>query len=77
MQEKSSMGFENTAALAHHLEDFLDSFRKTGSVPEAAVDQLLAGIDLLESQLGRIEAEEPEEDVSDFVAAGEQLLQKL
>ncbi len=70
----ASMGFENTASLAHHLEDFLDNFRQTGTVPEAAVDQLLAGIDLLESLLVNIEAEEPEQDVADFVAAGEALL---
>jgi two-component system chemotaxis sensor kinase CheA len=70
----ASMGFENTAALAHHLEDFLDNFRQTGTVPESAVDQLLAGIDLLESLLTNIEAEEPEQDVTGFVAAGEALL---
>ena len=72
----ASMGFENTAALAHHLEDFLDSFRKTGSVPADAVDQLLAGIDLLEALLANIEAEEPEQDVAEFVAAGEALLKQ-
>ncbi len=71
----ASMGYENTAALAHHLEDFLDAFRKTGAVPEAAVDRLLAGIDLLEALLADIEAQAPEQDVAAFVAAGEELLQ--
>ena len=72
----ASMGFENTASLAHHLEDFLDNFRKTGMVPEAAVDQLLAGIDLLEALLADIESEEQERDVTGFVTAGEKLLKE-
>ncbi|PLX98309.1 MAG: hypothetical protein C0623_13385 [Desulfuromonas sp.] len=66
----ASMGFENTATLAHHLEDFLDNFRKSGVVPEPAVDRLLAGIDLLEGLLANIEAEEPEQDVTAFMAEG-------
>jgi len=72
----ASMGYENTATLAHHLEDFLDHFRKTGAVPEEAVDQLLAGIDLLEAQLAKIEADEPEEAVAHFIADGEALLKQ-
>src|SRR6056297_915842 len=70
----ASMGFENTTALAHHIEDFLDDFRKTGVLPEAAVDRLLAGIDLLEELLANIEADEPEPDVGEFIAAGEDQL---
>lgn len=72
----ASMGFENTTALAHHIEDFLDNFRKTGVLPEAAVDRLLAGIDLLEGLLASIEADEPEQDVGDFIAEGEEHLSK-
>jgi len=70
----ASMGFENTASLAHHLEDLLDGFRQSGTVPELAVDRLLAGTDLLEGLLADIEAEEPEQDVSAFIAEGEVLL---
>jgi len=70
----ASMGYERTTALSHHLEDFLDSFRSSGSVPEAAVDRLLAGIDLLEGLLGSIEAGQPEQDVDAFIAAGTDLL---
>jgi two-component system chemotaxis sensor kinase CheA len=62
----ASMGYEQTAQLAHHLEDLLDGFRKEGAVPAAAVDRLLAGIDLLEGLLEDIAAEKPERAVSAF-----------
>jgi two-component system chemotaxis sensor kinase CheA len=63
----ASMGYEQTAQLAHHLEDLLDGFRKEGAVPAAAVDRLLAGIDLLEGLLEDIAAEKPERAVSAFL----------
>jgi two-component system chemotaxis sensor kinase CheA len=53
----ASMGFEHTAELAHHLEDLMDGFRKTGTVPGKAVDRLLAGIDLLEGLVEDVAAE--------------------
>ena len=65
----ASMGFDATAGLAHHLEDMLDVFRKSGSVPPHAVDRLLAGVDLLEGLLADISAGEAERDVSVFIAA--------
>ncbi len=65
----ASMGFDATAGLAHHLEDMLDEFRKSGSVPPQAIDRLLAGVDLLEGLLADISAGEAERDVSAFIAA--------
>ena len=65
----ASMGFDATAGLAHHLEDMLDVFRKSGGVPPQAVDRLLAGVDLLEGLLADISAGEAERDVSVFIAA--------
>lgn len=65
----ASMGFDATAGLAHHLEDMLDIFRKSGRVPSEAVDRLLAGVDLLEGLLADITAGEAERDVSAYIAA--------
>ncbi len=65
----ASMGFDATAGLAHHLEDMLDDFRKSGSVPPQAIDRLLAGVDLLEGLLADISAGEAERDVTAFIAA--------
>ena len=65
----ASMGFEQTAELAHHLEDYLDGFRKQGQVPPAAVDRLLAGLDLLEGLLEDLEADRPEREVAPFIGA--------
>jgi two-component system, chemotaxis family, sensor kinase CheA len=66
----ASMGYEQMAQLAHHLEDLMDGFRKAGAVPAASVDRLLAGIDLLEGLLEDIAAEKPEREVNTFLAAG-------
>jgi two-component system chemotaxis sensor kinase CheA len=64
----ASMGFDATAGLAHHLEDLLDGFRKSGIVPPESVDLLLAGVDLLEGLLADISADIPERDVTSFMA---------
>jgi two-component system chemotaxis sensor kinase CheA len=65
----ATMGFEQTAQLAHHLEDSLDNFRKAGLVPTTAVDQLLNGLDLLEGLVDDIAAGRPERDISGFLEA--------
>ncbi len=64
----ASMGYDNCARLAHCLEDLMDKFRQTGTVPSEAVDRLLTGIDLLEGLLEDVEAERPERDVDAFIA---------
>jgi two-component system chemotaxis sensor kinase CheA len=65
----ASMGYEQTAQLAHHLEDLMDGFRKGGAVSAAAIDRLLAGVDLLEGLLEDVAAEQPEREVGAFLAA--------
>jgi two-component system chemotaxis sensor kinase CheA len=45
----ATMEYVETARLAHRLEDDLDLCRKRGSVNTAEIDQLLAGVDLLEA----------------------------
>ena len=65
----ASMGYEQTAQLAHHLEDLLDGFRREGSVPATVFDRLLAGIDLLEGLLDDVAAERPEREVESFLSA--------
>lgn len=65
----ASMGYERTAALAHHLEDALEGFRRGGAVPAVAVDRLLAGLDLLEGLLEDLQADQPERDIAAFLAA--------
>jgi len=65
----ASMGYERTAALAHHLEDLLDGFRRGGGVPDGTIDHLLAGLDLLEGLLEDLQADQPERDIAAFLAA--------
>lgn len=74
----ASMGYEQMANLAHHLEDFLDHFRKEGEIRPSAIDRLLAGVDLLEGLLEDISTDLPERDVSEFMeqeadAAGDKI----
>jgi len=64
----ASMGYERTAELAHCLEDLMDGFRKTGTVPPEAVDRLLDGIDLLEGLLEDLESGSSERGVSWFLS---------
>lgn len=64
----ASMGYVRTAELAHHLEDLLDGFRQSGSVPGGAVDRLLAGLDVLEGLLEDLNADLPERDITEFLA---------
>jgi two-component system chemotaxis sensor kinase CheA len=65
----ASMGYAHTAELAHHLEDLMDGFRKSGTVTETAVDRLLEGVDLLEGLLEDLGAEKPEREVADFLSS--------
>ncbi|NJC88720.1 MAG: chemotaxis protein CheA [Desulfuromonas sp.] len=65
----ASMGYERTAALAHHLEDMLDGFRRGGGMPDGTIDQLLAGLDLLEGLLEDLQADRQERDIAAFLAA--------
>jgi two-component system chemotaxis sensor kinase CheA len=64
----ATMGYDQTAKLAHHLEDMLDNFRTTGEVPTPAVDYLLKGIDLLENLLDDLQGDQPERDTTFFIA---------
>jgi len=65
----ASMGYENTARLAHRLEDILDGFRKTGQANACDVDALLEGIDLLEGLMEDIEGDQPEREIESFLSA--------
>lgn len=63
----ASMSYAQMADLAHHLEDYLDDFRKEGEIPSSAVDRLLEGVDLLEGLLEDIAGDLPERDISSFL----------
>jgi two-component system chemotaxis sensor kinase CheA len=64
----ASMGYLRTAGLAHHLEDSLDLCRKSGTVPPALSERLLAGLDLLEGLVDDVAGDRPERDTSSFLA---------
>ena len=63
----STMGFDRTAKLSHHLEDLLDEFRSSGQVPSTAIDYLLSGIDILDGLLDDLESNRPERKIEDFL----------
>jgi len=63
----ATMGFNNTARLAHHLEDLLDGFRSSGDIPSITIDYLLEGIDLLDGLLDDLQADQPERNTEDFL----------
>jgi len=65
----ASMGYERTAELAHHLEDVLDVFRKSGTIPNETVDRLLEGIDLLSALVDDIDAGNEERETAAFLTA--------
>lgn len=64
----ASMGYQQTANLAHHLEDSLDHFRQLGQIHSAAIDRLLAGTDLLTRLLEDIQADRSERSTAAFLA---------
>ncbi|MEJ2199870.1 MAG: Hpt domain-containing protein [Desulfuromonadaceae bacterium] len=63
-----AMGYQRTAELGHHLEDYLHGFRSSGSLPREAFDRLLAGVDLLEQLVEDIAAERPEREVAAYLS---------
>jgi two-component system chemotaxis sensor kinase CheA len=63
----STMGFDRTAKLSHHLEDLLDDFRSSGQIPSAAIDYLLSGIDILDGLLDDLQANHPEREIEAFL----------
>lgn len=65
----ATMGFPLTARLAHYLEDGLDRCRGQGRIDSQQIDQLLAGVDLLEGLLSDIAAEQPERAIDAFISA--------
>lgn len=67
----ATMGYEQTARLAHHLEDCLDDFRQAGTAPASAIELLFGAIDLLEGLIDDIEAGRAERDVSGFLKSQE------
>lgn len=67
----ATMGYEQTARLAHHLEDCLDDFRQAGTAPAPAIELLFRAVDLLEGLIDDIEAGRAERDVSGFLESQE------
>lgn len=72
----ASMGYQQTADLGHHLEDYLDHFRQQGEFSVEAIDRLLAGVDLFETLLDDIDADREERSVVSF-CTGESPVGKL
>ena len=64
----ATMEHHETARLAHHLEDRLDNCRTLGRISGAEIDWILEATDLLELLLDDIRNEQPEQDVSSFIA---------
>jgi len=62
----ASMSYQQTAALAHHLEDSLDLFRQQGEITAEAIDHLLAGVDLIALLLEDIDGGREERSVANF-----------
>lgn len=65
----ATMEYEETARLAHRLEDDLDLCRKRGAISAAEIDQMLAGVDLLEALHDDISQERPERSVEFYLQA--------
>lgn len=63
----ATMEYEETARLAHRLEDDLDLCRKRGYISAGEIDQMLAGVDLLEALHDDISQERPERSVEFFL----------
>jgi two-component system chemotaxis sensor kinase CheA len=68
----ATMEYEETARLAHRLEDDLDLCRKRGYISAAEIDQMLAGVDLLEALHDDINQDRPERSVEYYLHALEQ-----
>jgi two-component system chemotaxis sensor kinase CheA len=63
----ATMDYQQTARLAHYLEDNLDYCRKLGRIESAQIDEVLEAVDLLEVLLGDIDQGILERDVSSFL----------
>lgn len=63
----ATMDYQETARLAHRLEDDLDQCRDRGNISAAEIDQLLAGVDLLEALLEDIREDRSERSVEPFI----------
>jgi len=64
----ATMEHEETAKLAHHLEDRLDRCRTHKHISGAEIDWLLEATDLLELLLNDIRLDHSERDISSFIA---------
>lgn len=64
----ATMGFDVTAGLAHHLEDFLEGFQRSGPFPRSIIDYLIEGVDLLEMLLIDIRNNQDERDISLYMS---------
>ncbi|MBE0595915.1 MAG: chemotaxis protein CheA [Desulfuromonadales bacterium] len=64
----ASMGYTQSADLAHRLEDLMDGARQTELLTPEAVGQLQSGFDLLEALIDDIEGGRPERLVAPFLA---------
>ncbi len=65
----ATMEYQETARLAHRLEDDLDLCRKRGHISADEIDQMLAGVDLLEALLEDIKEDRPERNVDSYLQA--------
>ena len=63
----ATMEYQETARLAHRLEDDLDQCRKRGHISADEIDQLLTGVDLLEALLEDIGEDRPERHVESYL----------
>ncbi|MFO7765340.1 MAG: chemotaxis protein CheA [Pelovirga sp.] len=63
----ATMEYQETARLAHRLEDHLDLCRKRGDISADEIDRMLAGVDLLEALLEDIGEERPERHVESYL----------
>ena len=63
----ATMEYQETARLAHRLEDDLDLCRKRGHISADVIDQMLAGVDLLEALLEDITEDRPERNVDHYL----------
>jgi two-component system chemotaxis sensor kinase CheA len=62
----AAMGYVRFAALAHRLEDLADLGRQGQALPPEAYDLLLAGVDVLEGCVARVEAGADDPDAGDL-----------
>lgn len=64
----AAMGYVRFAVLAHRLEDLADLGRQGRALPPEAYDLLLAGVDVLEGCVARVEAGADDPDAGDLAS---------